>query len=105
MCANGHYRIVTANPPNRNATQHAVQLAKQRLARQRCLSIFGPEAGLVSRLSYLTYLAGLTEATSLSAWSRVALIDCGMYFCIKPFTTSRPTWSCTWMNLRPVGLL
>ncbi|REG59543.1 hypothetical protein B0G80_2302 [Paraburkholderia sp. BL6669N2] len=52
-----------------------------------------------------TYLAGLTEATSLSAWSRVALIDCGMYFCIKPFTTSRPTWSCTWMNLRPVGLL
>lgn len=55
MCANSHYRIVTANPPNRNATQHAVQLAKQRLARQRCLSIFGPEAGLVSRLSYLTY--------------------------------------------------
>jgi hypothetical protein len=51
MCANSHYRIVTANPPNRNAAQHAVQLAKQRLARQRCLSIFRPEAGLVGWLS------------------------------------------------------
>ncbi len=43
------------------------------------------------RISSTAYLPGLTAATSLSAWSRVALIDWGMYFCIRPFTTSRPT--------------
>lgn len=37
------------------------------------------------------YLPGLTAATSLSACVRVAWIACGMYFCIRPLTTSRPT--------------